>query len=246
MTALAPYGVSTGTAVTGKVIPAKLPHYSSSNHTYVTDTQIQNYIVSNLGSLTPPTSSTVYVVFTEPGVAINAGGGETSINTFLGYHNYAQYSSGGVTKYFAYAVMPYPGSPNPTPASQGFSNAFDELTSVTSHEIGESATDPDTMNGWLETVIETDTYTNSKGQIVKQNVYDWTGEEIGDVPLILYNWSPTCFVRLNGYLVQRMIAPDGVTMLTPTGSVSAASIHGTLAMPLLQFADQQLQLLLRP
>ncbi|MBS0205875.1 MAG: hypothetical protein JSS49_23490 [Planctomycetes bacterium] len=45
------------------------------------------------------------MVYTEPGVAINTGGGATSINSFLGYHNYARFKSGGVTRSFAYAVM---------------------------------------------------------------------------------------------------------------------------------------------
>lgn len=231
MTALAPYGVSTGTSAPGKVLTATLPHYTSRNRSYVTDTQIQNILISNIGSLIKPDANTLYVVYTEPGVAIDAGGGATSINTFLGYHNYASFTSGGTTKSFAYAVMPYPGSPNPSSSSQGFANARDELTSVTSHEIAEAATDADTMNGWLETVIETDTYKNSSGQVVAQYKYTDSGEEVGDVPLILYNWSSTCFVRLNGYLVQRIIGPDGKTMLTYPGSTAKANSIPALVAP---------------
>ncbi|MBS0203243.1 MAG: hypothetical protein JSS49_10120 [Planctomycetes bacterium] len=239
MSALAPYGVSTGTAVPGKVLTGTLPHYSSRKRVYLTDTQIQNILVANIGSLMAPADNTLYVVYTEPGVAIDAGGGATSINTFLGYHNYASFTSGGVTQSFAYAVMPYPGSPNPKPTSQGFSNARDELTSVTSHEICEAATDPDTMNGWWETVIETATYKNSRGQIISQRTYYYTGEEIGDVPLMLYNWSSTCYVRLGSYLVQRMIGPDGKTMLSYSGSTpKATSIHGLLAPAALHAANQ--------
>lgn len=232
MSALSPYGVTTGTASPGKVLTGTLPHYSSTNRKYVTDSQIQSILVSNIGSLIPPAANTLYVVYTEPGVAIDAGGGATSINTFLGYHSYASFTSGNVTKSFAYAVMPYPGSPNPSSSSQGFANARDELTSVTSHEIGEAATDPDTMNGWWETVIETDTYKNSKGQVISQKTYYDTGEEIGDVPLILFNWSSTCFVRLgSGYLVQRMIGPDGKTMLSYPGSTAKATSLVELATP---------------
>ena len=242
MTALAPYGASTGTAVTGKLLTGTLPHYSSTNRVYLTDTQIQSLLVANLGSLIKPASNTLYVVFTEPGVAIDAGYGETSINAFLGYHSYATYTVGGVSNSFAYAVMPYPGSPNPSSSSQGFANARDELTSVTCHEIGEAATDPDTMTGWLETVIETDTYKNSNGKVVAQYTYNDTGEEIGDVPLMLYNWSSTCFVRLNGYLVQRMIGPDGKTMLTYAGSTPKAnSIQGLIAPTASHAANQVLQ-----
>ncbi len=244
MKVLAPYGVSTGSAAPGTVIPGTLPHYSRTNRVYLTDTQIQNILIANISSLIAPSPNTLYVVYTEPGVAIDAGGGATSINTFLGYHSYATYTSGGVTNSFAYAVMPYPGSPNPSSSSQGFANARDELTSVTSHEIGEAATDADTMNGWLETVIETDTYKNSSGQVIAQYKYYYTGEEIGDVPLILYNWSPSCFVRLNGYLVQKMIGPDGKAMLSyPASGPMARSIPELAAPAALHAAEQALEFL---
>ena len=244
MKVLAPYGVSTGTAAPGKVFTGTLPHYTRTNRVYLTDTQIQNILIANISSLIAPSPNTLYVVYTEPGVAIDAGGGATSINTFLGYHNYAKYTAGGVTNSFAYAVMPYPGSPNPSSSSQGFANARDELTSVTSHEIGEAATDADTMNGWLETVIETDTYKNSSGKVIAQYTYYYTGEEIGDVPLILYKWSPSCFVRLNGYLVQKMISPDGKTMLTyPASSPMAGSIPELIVPASLHVAEQALQFL---
>lgn len=248
MSTLSPYGVSTGTAAPGVVLTGTLPHYSKSKRTYLTDTQIQNILVTNINSLVTPADNTLYVVYTEPGVAIDAGGGATSINSFLGYHNYASFTSGGVTKSFAYAVMPYPGSPNPSPSSQGFANARDELTSVTSHEIGEAATDPDTMNGWLETVIETDTFKNSFGKVILQFTFYDDGEEIGDVPLILFNWSSSCFVRLgsktgfSGYLVQRMIGPDGKTMISyPGATPNATGIPQLIAPIALNAAEQTLQ-----
>ena len=88
-----------------------------------------------------------------------------------------------------YAVIPYPGSPNFSAASQGFASNLDEITSVTSHELSEAVTDPDVnykQLGWYD---------------------DRLNGEIGDLT--------SKNVRLNGYLVQdvvdkndRVIAPD--------------------------------------
>ena len=49
--------------------------------------------------------------------------------------------------------MPYPGGVNPTPGSQGFGSAFDELTAVSSHEVAEAVTDPNVNYknlGWYD------------------------------------------------------------------------------------------------
>jgi hypothetical protein len=220
MSELSPYGVSTGTTVTGEVLNVTLPQYTSSSPTYVTDSDIVNYLATNInnGTLVKPLASTVYVVFTEPGVAVSAGN-ETSINSFLGYHNDAQITeSDGTTTTIYYAVLPYPGSPNPTPASQGFANVMDELTAVTSHEVAESATDPDTVNGWQETVNETVSLNTVWGWVLFKFTFPNSGEEICDVSLLLNNYGSVCYAVLNGYVVQKPIGPDGVTMLTPSGS----------------------------
>jgi biotin carboxyl carrier protein len=223
VTSLSPYGASAGTAVAGKVINVALPLHTSASPTYVQDLDILNYLATNInnGTLVAPNSSTVYMVYVEPGVAIKAGNA-TSIRSFLGYHNVGQFTgTGGATETVCYAVMPYPGSPNPTPASQSptFLTAIDELTAVSSHEIAESITDPDTVNGWQETLKETVTVKFLTWTLFKFT-FPLTGEEIGDVPLILNNYSSACFARLNGHLIQKVIAPDGVSMITPTGSVA--------------------------
>ena len=232
VTALSPYGVVAGTAVTGKVINATLPLYAASS-AYLLDSDIANYLATNInnGTLVTPTASTVYVVYIEPGVAVDVGGGQTSINAFLGYHNTGQFTNTKqATQTIYYAVLPFPGSPNPTPSSQGFSNAMDGLTAVTSHEVAESITDPDTVNGWQETLKET----------IAIKIFGWTlfkftflvpDEEIADVPLILNNYSSACYARLNGYLVQKVIATDGVNMITPTGAVAAAAIKSSVSQP---------------
>ena len=225
ITELSPYGASTGTSVQGEVINVTLPQYTSSSPTFLQDLDILNYLATNIdnGTLVTPTSSTVYMVYVEPGVAVQAGI-STSIDAFLGYHNVGQFTdSHGATQTVYYAVIPYPGSPNPTPASQNFSNETDELTAVSSHEIAEAITDPDTVNGWQETLQET----------VALKIFGWTlfkftlpdaGEEIADVTLILNDYSSACYARLNGYLIQKVIAPDGVSLLPPGGSVAARRI----------------------
>ncbi|MEI8380689.1 MAG: hypothetical protein WCJ09_11200 [Planctomycetota bacterium] len=221
----APYGTSTGTALTGKVINVSLPQYSV-NSVLVTDLQIVDYLATNINSalLTSPTSSTVYVVYVEPGVAIDDGSGATSINSFLGYHSSADITvTGGATKTVYYAVIPYPGSPNPTPLSQNFDNVTDELTAVTSHEIAEAVTDPDLTTGWQETVRETFTL-KLFGWTLFHLSLNYPGEEIGDVPLLLNNYSKDCYARYsNGYLIQRVIGADGVTLLTPSGATPLAA-----------------------
>lgn len=229
-----PYGASAGKTVTGQVIGLTLPNYASTSQ-YLLDADIVGDLQANInnGALTPPTPSTVYVVFVEPGVAVDAGGGLTSVNSFLGYHNTAQITkTGGAVATIYYAVIPYPGSPNPTPDSQGFSSVTDELTAVTSHEVAEAATDPDTVNGWQETVSQALTL-----KLFGWTVFKWTralgGEEIADVPLLLNNYSPQCYARYgNGYLVQQAIGPDGTTMLTPSGATHlSASASQAVAAP---------------
>jgi len=220
-----PYDVSSGTSIAGQVINVALPQYSDSSPTYLTDAEIVTYLTTNINNstLTTTTSSTVYVVYVEPGVAVDAGGGSTSINSFLGYHNSAQVTLTSGTATIYYAVIPYPDSPNPTPASQGFSNATDELTAVASHEIVEAATDPDTVSGWHETVDETIAL-----QIFGWTLFQWTttltGEEICDVSLLLNNYGSQCYARYgNGYLIQQPIGPEGTTMLTPSGATELSA-----------------------
>jgi hypothetical protein len=233
LTDLSPSGVTAGTAVAGKVIPDTLPQYGSTS-TFLQDQDIANTLATNIqnGTLTSPTSSTVYVVYIEPGVAVEAGN-STSIDSFLGYHNVAQFTdSQNVLQTIYYAVLPYPGSPNPTVASQGFANEIDELTAVTSHEVAESITDPDTVNGWQETLKETIALKTIWGWVLFKFSFPMAGEEIADVSLILNNSSSDCYTRLNGYQVQKVISTDGVTMITPTGPAAkpaAASSKSTKA-----------------
>lgn len=141
------YGVGRGTASTGVVDSIGI-----NKSVDLTDTQIQTdlkTLISSSGSgLQAPDANRLYMVYVEPGVVVQMGSA-TSQTSFLGYHG--AFADGNSVIH--YAVMPGPGSPNPTPSSQGFGSAFDELTSVSSHELAEAVTDPNvnfSTMGWYD------------------------------------------------------------------------------------------------
>src|SRR5439155_8116902 len=101
-----------------------------------------------------------------------------------------------------YTVMAYPGSPNPSYSSQGFASSFDQLTSVSSHEIAEAVTDPNVNYkalGWYD---------------------DTNNGEIGD----LTNVQTT----LNGYVVQEVVNKNDQPMAIVAGTTGGTT---TLAAP---------------
>ena len=141
------YGVGRGTASTGVV-----DNLTINKNVALTDGQIQTDLEALIGSpqsgLQAPDANRLYMVYVEPGVVVQMGSA-TSQTSFLGYHG--AFADGNSVIH--YAVMPAPGTPNPTPASQGFASAFDELTSVSSHELAEAVTDPDvnySTLGWYD------------------------------------------------------------------------------------------------
>lgn len=168
------YGVGRGTSTTGIVDDVSINKSAS-----LSDASIQNYLKSMIsaGKVAAVDANRLYVVYVEPGVVVSLGR-DTSQNSFLGYHG--AFSANG--KDVRYVVLPYPGSPNPTPSSQGIANVMDELTMVTSHELAEAVTDPDVNYkavGWYD---------------------DRLNGEIGDLT------SKT--TRLNGYLVQAVVGKN--------------------------------------
>ena len=144
------YGVGRGTATTGKELDLSI-----SKTTGITDSQIRADLQSAIssGQLGTPDANRLYVVYVEPGVAIKLGT-DSSTTSFLGYHGaFAGRNAAGAATDIRYAVMAYPGAPNPSSGSQGFSTSFDQLTSVTSHELAEAVTDPDVNYkaiGWYD------------------------------------------------------------------------------------------------
>lgn len=184
------YGVGRGSSTAGAVDAVSLSKTAN-----LSDASIQSYLNSmiNSGQLATPDANRLYVVYVEPGVVVSLAG-STSKNSFLGYHGAFAGSAGEDVHY---AVMPYPGTPNPTPGSQGFATVFDELTVVTSHELAEAVTDPNVNYkslGWYD---------------------DTLNGEIGDLT------SQTA--TLNGYLVQDVVDKNDkiITPTTVTTSVTA-------------------------
>jgi hypothetical protein len=204
------YGVGQGTSTTGSQL-----NLGINKTTGITDSQIRADLQAAVssGQLSTPDANRLYVVYVEPGVAIKLGT-DSSTNSFLGYHGaFAGTNAAGAPVDFRYAVMAYPGTPNPSSTSQGFSTSFQQLTSVTSHELVEAVTDPDVNYkaiGWYD---------------------DQRNGEIGDLT------SRTTV--LNGYVVQdvvnksdQVIAPttSGTTTPPPTPT-PAPTPTPTLAAP---------------
>jgi len=180
------YNVGRGTATAGAV-----DNIALNKTTGITDAQIQSEIQSmiNSGQLNAPDANRLYVVNVEPGVVVHEGSGASN-TTFLGYHSaFAGTTSAGAPVDVHYAVIPAPGTPNFTSASQGFSSDFNEVTSVTSHELAESVTDPNVnykLLGWYDDQkngeIADFTHVNTvmSGYVV-QDVYDKNDQLISPV-----------------------------------------------------------------
>jgi Domain of unknown function (DUF4214) len=143
------YGVGRGSVVGWAVDPTTAP-------ATLDDSQIQNSLVQDVvsGVLLPPDSNRVYFVFPPPGTEVTFTDGNGTLNTsgneantphFLGYHDAVPATFRTPTLY--YAVIPYPGGVN---GLQSAMTAFQQMTFASSHELAESATDPDTMTGWLD------------------------------------------------------------------------------------------------
>ncbi len=168
------YNVGRGTASAGAVDNRALTSGST-----ISDASIQAYLKAdiNAGLVQAPDANRLYIVYVQPNVAVNLGGGQgTTQQGILGYHG-AFAGPGGKT--IRYAVIAYPGGTAHN-TSMGTS-AIDQLTYTTSHELAEAVTDPDVNYGRL-------------------GWYDPRRGEIGDIT----EDDPRAQVRLDGYLVQEM------------------------------------------
>lgn len=199
------YNVARGTADVGVVDNLTLNKSAG-----ITDFQIQRELQALVRSsqLTTPDANRLYVVFVEPGVAVTDGA-SSSATSFLGYHGaFAGTDAAGKPADLHYAVIPYPGSPNPSSSSQGFASVFDEVTSVTTHELSEAVTDPNVnykQIGWYD---------------------DQRNGEIGD--LTRRN------SVLNGYVVQDIVAKNGQSIrpVVTAPPSSLAAPQNVVATPL--------------
>ncbi len=179
----------------------------------ITDAQIQGDIQSliSAGQVQPPDANRLYVVYVQPGVVIHTSFGASN-TAFLGYHGaFAGHTALGAPIDVHYAVIDYPGAPNFTAKSQGFASNLDELTSVSAHELAESATDPNVgykTLGWYD---------------------DRKNGEIGDLTRVN--------TTLNGFLVQEVVniqdVPIDANSITQTvsaaPSVSLSALSNTSA-----------------
>jgi hypothetical protein len=191
------YGVGRGSFRDGMINLGNPPRGS-----VVDDTEIQTMLDTGIhrGYFDTPTPNQLYFVFTPPNVLVTAGN-EDSQHDFLGYH-YTFYDADLGPIY--YAVIPHPVGN----ADIWGLNSFQQLTSVSSHELAEAATDPDCQTGWQ------DPTTGIEG-------------EIADLAVGYYG-------LLDGYVVQAEylnsyggpVIPNGSTPFIPGGPSGLAAVPG--------------------
>jgi hypothetical protein len=194
------YGVGRGSASPGAVDNAALTPGST-----ITDASIRAEIQSDIngGFLQAPDPNRLYVVYVEPNVAVNLGGGQgTTQQGILGYHAaFAGRDAAGNAHVIHYAVVAFPGGTVGNSQLPGRA-AVDQLTAVGSHELAEAVTDPNVNFGRL-------------------GWFDPQRGEIGDVT----ENNPNAYVRLDGFLVQEVAARND--QLLPI--LNSSALFGTTA-----------------
>jgi hypothetical protein len=119
----------------------------SSSATSISDTFIQTEIRNQIaaGHLPPPSfdsqgnSNTLYAICFPPGVSISQGGSNScAAGGFCAYHGSAYSSQSQV---FQYSVLPDFGAGSGCDTGCGNSTQFNNITSVSSHELAETITD---------------------------------------------------------------------------------------------------------
>jgi hypothetical protein len=179
------YGVGHGSFSSGVIDGVSLAPNSSLN-----DSTIRSDIQAKItaGILQPTDANRLYVVYVEPSIEV-VNGSQNSIQNFAGYHD-AFLAANGADIHYAVIATPY-GTVNNGSANPEL-GPFGEMTMVTSHEVAESATNPN-GDGWYDA-----NYPIGQG-------------EIGDI----YNGRN---ITLNGYQVQK-IAGINDQALVPTGAL---------------------------
>jgi uncharacterized repeat protein (TIGR01451 family) len=153
--------------------PSTCPGGSGNPACTITDAQIQNEIVRQLNSHALPAPvqdnqgnfNTIYMIYFPPGVTISLGGHDScAVGGFCAYH-----SNLSGSPQVPYGVYPdfSQGGCSAVARGCGFATAFENLTTASSHELGEAVTDVDVGSG--------NTFAPPLAW-VDQN----TGEEIGD------------------------------------------------------------------
>ena len=108
----------------------------------VNDSDIQSALKGWIadGTIAATTGNTLYFVYLPSGITANDPQGDTSCNTICGYH----WSISGTSPEVYYAVVPYP-------SCNGCLDTLSDiqaLTTISSHELCESITDPHPFTGW--------------------------------------------------------------------------------------------------
>ncbi len=112
-----------------------------------------------------PAPNVLYFVYLPPGISVTSQGSR-SCTSFCGYHN-------DINGQVFYAVMPYAGCSG----CLGSLQAFDALTSTSSHELCEAITDPVPGQGW---------YDDNNGEI--GDICAWTTKKVSGYTVQL-EWS---------------------------------------------------------
>ena len=174
------YGVGPGSAVAGAVDNTSIAAGSTISDAFIR-TRLQADVSSGL--LQAPNANTLYVVYVQPDVAVNLGGGQgTTQQGILGYHTAFVGANGAAIRY---AVVVSPGGPAGNSVLPEARSAIDQLTAVTSHEVAEAVTDPDV---------------NSNVNGGRLGWFDPQRGEIGDIE----ENNPNALVLLDGFLVQEV------------------------------------------
>ena len=174
------FGVGPGSAVSGAVDNTSIAAGSTISDAFIRS-RLQADVSSGL--LQAPNANTLYVVYVQPDVAVNLGGGQgTTQQGILGYHTAFVGANGAAIRY---AVGVSPGGPAGNSVLPEARSAIDQLTAVTSHELAEAVTDPDV---------------NSNVNGGRLGWFDPQRGEIGDIE----ENNPNAFVRLDGFLVQEV------------------------------------------
>ena len=176
------FNVGPGTAVAGAVDSSALSVGSTITDAFIR-TRLQVDVA--LGHLQRPNADTFYVVYVEPGVAVNLGAGQgTTQQGILGYHTAFIDTINGLP--IRYAVVVTPGGAAGNSVLPEAPTALDQLTAVTSHEVAEAVTDPDVNSN------------------VNNGRLGWVDPRLGEIGDIEEN-NPSAFVRLaDGHLVQEV------------------------------------------
>jgi hypothetical protein len=168
MDQLAEYSVSGGTTIGQGTFRGTTTLTTPTLGQSVTDATIRQQLqqeISSNSAFPQPTGNTLYFVFLPPGVLVVMGG-SSSCQAFCGYHN-------DINGQIFYAAMPYP---NCNGCLGGLSTQ-DALTSISSHELCESITDPVPGQGW---------YDDANGEI--GDICAWQTKKVGTYTVQL-EWS---------------------------------------------------------